>query len=307
MNLATLLQRAGRADSGRPALIKGTTVTATYADLARNAATLGRALRERLGLAVGDRVAIVMKNVPDYVTVLFGAWWGGLVAVPANAKLHAKEFDYILGDSGARVCFVTPDLASTVAETTVVANGDVRVIEVGSSEWCDLLSGEPASAPHVSGPDDLAWLFYTSGTTGRPKGAMLSHRNLFTMMSCYFMDVDTVAASDCVIHAAPMSHGSGMYILPHVAAAAAQVVPESGGFDCDEIFSLIAAHPGASFFAAPTMVHRLNLAAEKSAPDTRNLKTIIYGGGPMYVADCKRAIELFGPKLAQIYGQGESR
>ena len=103
-----------------------------------------------------------------------------------------------------------------------------------------------------------------------------------------------------------MSHGSGMYILPHVAAAAKQVIPESGGFEPDELFALIEAHPGASFFAAPTIVRRLVDSPAAASADTRNLKTIVYGGAPMYVEDCKRAMAVLGNKLAQIYGQGES-
>jgi len=306
VNLAKLLQRAGRASPHLPAVYHGTKLTASFGELARDAAALARALREGLGLAAGDRVALVMRNVPEYVTVMFGCWWAGLAVVPANAKLHSRELDYILGDSGASVCFATPDLAATVNATANVARGATRVVEIGSPEWRALLRREPYPDPLTFDAEAMAWLFYTSGTTGQPKGAMLSHRNLMAMLSCYFIDVDNVAAGDSVLHAAPMSHGSGMLMLCHVCACAAQVIPESGGFDTDEIFALIRAHPGLGFFAAPTMVHRLNLAAEARDPDTRNLRTIVYGGGPMYVADCKRAMAILGPRLSQIYGQGES-
>lgn len=305
-NISMILQRAGRADPHRPAVYHGARLISSYGALARDAAGLARGLRERLGLKEGDRVALVMKNVPEYVTVMFGCWWGGLTVVPANAKLHTKEFDYILSDSGATVCFVTPDLAATVNAADVVAKGATRLIEIGSKEWHDLLRCEPYPGPLTFDADAMAWLFYTSGTTGRPKGAMLSHRNLLSMMSCYFMDVDQVGPGDSALHAAPMSHGSGMLMITHMCASAAQVIPESGGFDTDEIFELIKAHKGLGFFAAPTMVHRLNLAAEASDPDTSNLRTIVYGGGPMYVADCKRAMTILGNKLSQIYGQGES-
>jgi long-chain acyl-CoA synthetase len=101
-----------------------------------------------------------------------------------------------------------------------------------------------------------------------------------------------------------MSHGSGFYILPHVAHAGLNVVPESGGFDAPEIYALLQAHRGVTMFAAPTMVKRLVDFPGDAA--TANLKTIVYGGGPMYVADCKAAMARFGYKLAQIYGQGES-
>ena len=306
MNLATLLMRAGRADAGRPALVHGTALTATYAELARRAATLAAALRERLALAPGTRVAIVMKNTPDYVTTLFGIWTAGLAAVPVNAKLHAKEIEYILDDCAAAVCFATPDLVETVAAGAGIRDGEVRLIEVGGREWRSLLAGDSLDVPAPAAPDDLAWLFYTSGTTGRPKGAMLSHRNLLAMIACTFIDVDTIAPGDAILHSAPMSHASGLYILPTVAASAVQVVPESGGFDPAEIFRLIAAHRGVHLFAAPTMVHHLIRSPPAGDADTRNLETIVYGGGPMYVADCKAAMELLGNKLAQIYGQGES-
>jgi long-chain acyl-CoA synthetase len=151
---------------------------------------------------------------------------------------------------------------------------------------------------------DPAWLFYTSGTTGRPKGVTLTQKNVMALVLNYFSDVDAIAPGEAIIHAAPMSHGSGFYILPHVAHAGLNVVPESGGFDAPEIYALLQARRGVTMFAAPTMVKRL--VDFPGDADTRNLKTIVYGGGPMYVADCKAAMARFGPKLAQIYGQGES-
>jgi len=301
MNLASLLDRAGCCFADRSALALGERVVCDYRALAGRVAVLAANLRGQLGLQPGDRVALIMKNCPEYTELMFACWHAGLTAVPVNAKLAAAEFQYIRDHSGARLCFTSPDLAPAVGALT----GPEAVIEVGGTEWRRLGDGDGMNIAPCD-PGDAAWLFYTSGTTGRPKGAMLTHRNLFAMNCGYFADVDAIAPGDAILHAAPMSHGSGIYIIPHVAAGAAQVVPESGGFEPDELFRLFAAHSGTAMFAAPTMVHRLVAAAEAAGPDLAGLKTIIYGGGPMYVEDCKRAIGVLGDRLAQIYGQGES-
>lgn len=306
MNLAHLLARSGRISADRPALMTGTRTVSSYAGLAADVAAMAGGLAGRHGLAPGARVALVMKNTPAFVECLFACWQAGLTAVPVNAKLHEREIAYILDQSGASLVFVTPDLAVTVsAALAAMEQPRPEVIEVYGADFRALKTAEPIGV-HDAAPNDPAWLFYTSGTTGRPKGAVLTHRNLLTMTAAYTLDLDTVSAGDCIVHAAPMSHGSGLYILPHVAAGAAQVVPESGRFDPAELFGMMAVLPGMSFFAAPTMVHRLIHAPEAGSADTRNLKTIIYGGAPMYREDCRQALACFGPKLAQIYGQGES-
>jgi long-chain acyl-CoA synthetase len=135
---------------------------------------------------------------------------------------------------------------------------------------------------------------------------MLSHRNLAQMTWSYLADVDAVRPEGRLLHAAPLSHGSGLYTFTHLVKAAAQVVPESGGFDAPEALDLLEAHRHVSLFAAPTMVQRLADAAIPSGRRARGLQTLVYGGGPMYGKDLRRATEVFGPRLAQIYGQGES-
>jgi acyl-CoA synthetase (AMP-forming)/AMP-acid ligase II len=122
----------------------------------------------------------------------------------------------------------------------------------------------------------------------------------------YLVDVDVIEPGDCMIHAAPMSHGSGLYALPHVARGANNVIPGSGAFDVAETLELIQHWPGCTFFFAPTMVTRLINAPNASDANTRNLKTIVYGGAPMYLTDTLKALDLLGQKLVQIYGQGES-
>ena len=306
MNVANLLLRAGRAYAERPAVVAGKDrIFADYGALLGRVEALAAGLERTFALAPGDRVALIMRNCAFYIESLFACWYGGWVAVPVNAKLHPREFAYVLAHSGARLCLVSEDLAEQIEAIRPELPDLGAVIAVGDHAYRKLIAAEPVTIA-ARAPEDTAWLFYTSGTTGRPKGAMLSHRNLLAMTTSYFVDVDAIATQDCIIHVAPMSHGSGMYILPHVAAAAKQVIPESGGFEPDELFELIRAHSGASFFAAPTIVRRLVDSPAATRADTTNLKTIVYGGAPMYAADCKRAMAVLGNKLAQIYGQGES-
>ncbi len=305
MNLARWVERNGRRFAGHPAVAAGDRVHADWPAFARRVAAIAAGFGREFGLVPGDRVAIVMDNRPEYLEVMFASWHAGLVAVPVNARLHRAEIAYILDQSGASVAVTdqahADDVGAAVAE---VATAQTSVIAPGP-DWDRL--GQGALIDLVERrADDPAWLFYTSGTTGRPKGATLSHRNLMMMSLSYFADIDPVSPTDSVLHAAPISHGSGLYGLPHVARGATSVIPASGGADADEIAGLLQRWPGMSFFAAPTMVHRLAGASSIVEADLANLKTIIYGGAPMYLADLEVALQVFGPRLAQIYGQGES-
>jgi len=201
MNPAAWLARAARADPDRAAIFRGERAWATYGELAARVARLAAGLRARAALVPGDRVALFMKNCPEYLEALYAIWWAGLAAVPVNAKLHRKELAFIVEDSGAKLVIEDP------------------------SELEKLRGKDPAPATEGA-PAALAWLFYTSGTTGRPKGAMLSFRNLAQMTYSYFADVDDVPRDGRLLHAAPLSHGSGLYTFTHLAKGAAQVLPE---------------------------------------------------------------------------------
>ncbi|MDO8875309.1 MAG: AMP-binding protein [Pseudolabrys sp.] len=301
MNSALWLHRSGLSHAAMPAAASGTRVVMTYGQLAERAARIAGSLRDRFKLNPGDRVAIAAKNSPDYLALLYGIWHAGLAAVPANAKLHGAELGYILEHSGARVCFASPGIDAEIAPHA--PKSLERLIAIGSADYNLLLTADATDVVPRAG-SDLAWLFYTSGTTGKPKGAMLTHRNLNIASHAYAAEVDSVSPGDAILHAAPMSHGSGLYIMQHVARLGVQVVPESGGFEPDEVFALIDHWPRLSMFAAPTMIKRLVDAP--GGCNVENIRTLIWGGAPMYVEDCLRALDRFGPRLAQIYGQGES-
>ncbi len=288
MNLVHLLLRSARWQPDRPALALGKRPVRTYREMAARVSQLSSGLTRKHSLKRGDRVALAMKNCPEFYEVLFACWHAGMTAVPMNAKLHPKEFAYILENSGAKLCFVTPDLQSSVP----------------SGIAADEALGSDEATPVDVDADEVAWLFYTSGTTGVPKGAMLTHRNMLFQTHAYFADIDKLNPGDTALHPAPLSHGSGLYGLPHFAVGAVNVIPESGHFEPAEIFELLDHWPNASFFAAPTMIVRLLASPAARAPST--LKTITYGGAPMYVADALRALELFGPRLFQLFGQGEA-
>ena len=294
MNPAVWVARHGRLRPDDPALADGERVHASWATFAARTAAAAAGLRDDFDLSPGDRVAIVMRNRPEYLEALFAIWHAGLVAVPVNARLHREEIAYILEHSETAVVVTDPEHADDVGQAAVVAPGE---------RWDRLTASSPAPLVDRE-PDDPAWLFYTSGTTGQPKGATLTNRNLLLMSLSYYADIDVLTPQDSILQVAPLSHGAGLYGLPHVAQGAVSVLPQSG--DGEEIAALLRHWPGMSFFAAPTMVKRLAGDAALADADLSNLKTIIYGGAPMYLADLENALELLGPRLAQIYGQGES-
>src|SRR5216683_469779 len=301
MNLAALLFDVARRLPDQPA-VSDDRHSSTYREFALRVARIAGGLRAR-GLAPGDRVLLSLENCGEFFELLFGCWAAGLCAVPANARLHPREVEYIAANSGARLLVATPGLAEALGPLAGAVDSLDAVISTRTADYDGLLAIEPLR-PEPGLPSDRAWLFYTSGTTGRPKGAVLSHRNLLFMSQCYYADIDPVDERDTHLLAAPVSHGAGLYALPFVLKGAHQLVLPH--FDVAEILEVIRRHPRVSLFAAPTMLPRLVHAPETAAADLSNLKTIYYGGGPMYVADLEKALKLFGPRLYQLYGQGES-
>jgi acyl-CoA synthetase (AMP-forming)/AMP-acid ligase II len=211
----------------------------------------------------------------------------------------------ILEDAAVSTVFASQKLAPELDAALTQAFLKCDLLRIGSGEY-EALLGRELEAPVEVRPDTLAWLFFTSGTTGRSKGAMLSHRNLLAMTIAHLADIDAVDETMSLLHAAPMSHGSGLYILPYVARGARQVVPDSSGFDPAEFLYLCERHPGVAAFLAPTMVQRLRLEVERTGRRPKNLRLIVYGGGPMYVEEIRKSLVTFGKVFAQIYGQGET-
>jgi long-chain acyl-CoA synthetase len=298
-NLAGLLDGPSRWAAERPAVLVGERVARTWGGLAEAVARRAAGLRDRHGVGPGDAVALFASNHPAYLEALFSIWHAGGVAVPISSRLHPREAADIVDRSHADICFATADTAAGLG-----AEVGVPVVVFGADEDEVLLTSEPMS-PVPRGPADDAWTFFTSGTTGKPKGARLSHFNLASMSSAYLADAAAVDPSDSMIHVAAFSHASGLMALPFLARGAAQVLPPSGGFDADELFDLVAAGERSTFFVPPTQLRRLS--AHPRAGEARGkVGTIIAGAAPILPDDLRAAVGALGPVVWNGYGQGES-
>lgn len=305
MNIAALLTDAVARGGDRPALVQGPR-TLTYGELGDRVGRLAAGLTG-LGLGRGDRVVLLMPNRIELVETLWAAFHGGFVAVPVNWHLHPDEVDYIVRHSGASAVVVSDETAAA----THPLPEEVRVLRVARADgsgsgidYEDVLTAEPMAVAGT-GADDPAWLFYTSGTTGRPKGATLTHRNLAAMTEAYHGDLDSVADGSSYLHAAPLTHGSGLYLLPSMARGATQIIAPGTGFSAAEFVGLIEKHRVThAAFLAPTMLKRVvDEARGRTFP---TLRSIVVGGAALYQEDLRAATDVFGEIVIQMYGQGES-
>ncbi len=307
MNIGAFLTKSARLHPSRVAVVDGSTEL-RYDELDAQAAAFADGLR-RKGYKRGDRVAIFMPNRAEYFSVLFGLFKGGFVAVPVNAKLHFSELGFILEHSGARAV-VFSEKSSSVVDAALAASSPIERIgvdEAGSTSFAAIVeSGQsPEFVDEEVDPNDVAWIFYTSGTTGRPKGAMLSHRNLCASAMNALADICDFQPEDVVLHVAPLSHGSGLYALPSIARGSKNLVYAGASFDPDDVLATIDREQVSVIaFLAPTMIHML---VETGPPRTASsLRRIVYGGAPIDPSLAMAAIQRFGQVFVQLYGQGEA-
>ncbi|MBL8651138.1 MAG: AMP-binding protein [Sphingopyxis sp.] len=301
MNIAGVLGAAARLHAGRTAVAWIDRPVWTYAQLWDRAATLAAGFAAA-GLKPGDRVVMAMSNAPAYYEVLIGAWIAGLVPAPQNCRLHAAEIAFAAQDCGARLCIATPDLAAPLA---AALGGLCPLLDVDGADFA-ALHGHGAAEVVVRAPTDAALLFYTSGTTGKPKAAIHTHRTLNAMLVSFLADSGAVV-EDHILHIAPMSHASGFLGLSYLARGRGNIVLPTGAFDPDLIARAAAAFGSLSFFAVPTIVRRLTLPDCLDETTIASIHRIFFGGAPMYLEDLKRAIARFGSgRLWHLYGQGET-
>jgi long-chain acyl-CoA synthetase len=301
-NLAGLLDGPAHTCARSPAILVGDAPYRDWGGLAEAVARRAGALQARFGLRPGDTVALCSANHPAYLEALFSVWHAGGVVVPISARLHAREVGLLLEAAHARLCFVGEAVAGAVAGA---APDGVQVVVLGSGEDAALATAD-AVAPVPRALDDDAWIFFTSGTTGRPKGARLTHGNLLAMTAAYTADVAPVGPADAFIHVAALSHASGLFSLPFLARGATQVLPPSGHFEAAELLGLTAGHARSTFFVPPTLLRRLCAAPQLAQTDVERIGTILVGAAPVRAEDLRAGLDAFGPRLWNGYGQGES-
>ena len=309
MNAAVWLARHAAQRPDHPALVQGS-ATLTYAQLADRVGRLAACL-SAAGLHPGDRIGTMQWNGPELMETMLAAFHGGFCIVPVNARATPHEAAEVLADARVSALVYGREYAEHAAE--VPDDVWVRLCtgedpDGPATRYEDALAGATGPAPMTPcRPDDVAWLFYTSGTTGRAKGAMLTHRSLLAMVMAYLGDLRDVGPDSVVLHAAPLTHGGGLYALPALARGATQLLTSSRSFDPTEVLESIAGRGVSDIaFLTPTMVKWVVEARPGFAGDVSALQHITYGGAPMYVEDLHAALDAFGTVFSQIYGQAEA-
>lgn len=283
----------------------------TYRELQQRTLTIGGKLRS-LGCEPGDRVAFCLANSPRILEVVFGCFAAGLVVVPINARLHVREMAYIVENSGAKVLIHGDEFAGPINDNASLFPGLIARFCVNQAPGCEPFdaltdAGSALAAPVDAAPDDVCWLFYTSGTTGKPKGAIWTNRIVARIVMNYLADLHNIQPGNVVLHCAPMSHGSGIVALPALARGATNAIMEGASFDPVALLRTVEALKVSHIaFMAPTQIIKMIEEANPADFDLTSLQAITYGGAPIYVDQLKQAIGAFGPVFVQLYGQGES-
>lgn len=312
MNVADQLHRAALLYADRPACRCGDELR-TFAELEVRSNRLAQALLAG-GLAQGDRVATWMENSIRCLELDFALAKAGLVRVSLNPRLTSREAQFIVQDSDAR-CLVWgasfDESVATVLADVPLVQLRLRDAEGGASSALAsddfdqfLLSGSTAAPGLLIDPEDLYCLFYTSGTTGRPKGVMLSHRAMLHVAWNLLMEIGPLEIGEKILLMQPLSHGAGFFVLPQAIKGGCSVIMRQ--FDPAEVMRLAALHEIEVIKLIPTMLQRILRLPGLAQLKLPRLRALVYGASPMPAEPLRQAIEIFGPgRLVQIYGQSE--
>jgi long-chain acyl-CoA synthetase len=305
MDVGQLLARAARLYPEREAVVAGD-VRRTFAEVDARANRVANGLLA-LGFAQPDRVALLLKNCAEYMELDFGLAKAGLVRVALNARLGVNDHRVTLEDADVSGVIYGREFEEVV-ETL---RGDFPAIKhwlrVGGEgdDYARWLDAQSAHSPGVRNrPEDIYSLFYTSGTTGKPKGVMHTHRVISRVATNLLLDAFTVWPGDRALLLQPLSHGSGFFMLPAFMRGACSVILDA--FDPDEVVRTCLRERIDVIKLIPTMLIKLLEATRAGRADLGAVRSIIYGASPMPVEKLREAMDRFGPVFVQIYGQAEA-
>ena len=311
MNLAHLLTQNARRFPDKPGIIwRDQSWSWTEIDRAVSALAAGLATR---GVTKGDRILVHSKNSEELLFSMFAAFRLGAVWVPTNFRLMPDEVIYLAQSSGAKAFLCQAGFADHAAIVKAHAPSVEFIWRFGAAEFGDAQVSEViakhAGAAVANTPvnyDDPCWFFFTSGTTGRSKAAVLTHGQMGFIITNHLADLLPGATSaDASLVVAPLSHGAGVHQLNIIARGAPTILLPTDRFDIEEVYRLIETHRITNMFTVPTI---LKLLVEHPAADQfdhSSLRHVIYAGAPMYREDQKRAINMLGKVIVQYFGLGE--
>lgn len=308
MDIGHYLARTARRVPRRTALIDGRR-SLRYRELDERVSRLANALLG-LGLRPGDRVLDLQHNALEYVETDVAMARAGLVRVAVNSRLTPADWAYIAGDCGARGLVAGEGFGDLGAALLEEADSIEYCVSAGGGPGLDyeaVLAGGSAVGPvHRPGLDELVSLNYSSGTTGQPKGCMRTHGNRFASARDILVDLmeRPLGTEDVWLHAGPLTHASGLFVLPHVIAGATQVL--MARFDPDEALALVAEHRVTGTVWVPTMVERVLACGNLQRADLASLQRVAYAGAPMAPDRIREASAHLGGRLVQFYGMVEA-
>lgn len=309
-NLASLLLQTARRLPDRPALVWRDR-SWSWAELAERVTAAAGALRAR-GVGKGDRVLVHARNGNAIFESCWACWLIGAVWVPTNFRLSPPEVAYLAANAGCRAhVFDTgfPEHRAAARAENGACVLDVAIGEGAGLSWDDLVaegSDAPVTQTATVERDHPAWLFYTSGTTGRPKGGTLTHGQLAFVVTNHIADLmPGLTQRDASLVVAPLSHGAGIHAMAQVARGAVSVLLPGERLDVPEAWRLVEKYRVSNMFTVPTILNALCRDASVDAHDHASLRHVIYAGAPMYREDQKHALRKLGPCLVQYFGLGE--
>ncbi|MFN2306491.1 MAG: acyl-CoA synthetase [Paracoccaceae bacterium] len=280
----------------------------SWTEIEARATAFAAALQDRYGAVKGDRILVQSANCNQMFEAAFACWKLGCVWVPANFRQTPEEVAWLAASSGARGLIAGAEFTGHIDACAEAVAFTVTIGGEGADAYEALVAAHigVAVAPVTVDRDDPAWFFFTSGTTGKPKAAVLTHGQLAFVVTNHLCDLmPATGPKDASIVVAPLSHGAGIHQLAQVAHGVKTILPAASRFDPEEIWALVAEWRVTNIFTVPTIVKMLVEHEAVHAHDHSSLRYVIYAGAPMYRADQKTALQVLGPKLVQYFGLGE--